>query len=705
MTDESPSRRRFLAALGSLSSGTLAGCGKVADVFPASDPPNSGVQSPVGIVRGRVVDTTGRPVVDAQVQALGNGGMKFAETRSGSTGRFSLSVDRPVWVNVRAEEHRTRVRPCGPGSMNRIVVPESDESAVLTFAGDTMFARRFYTEPSDRLNPRYQINPNNRRTDHERILSPLAPALTNADLTSVNLETPLTTRSLRHPEKLYAFASHPVAAEALADAGVDYATLGNNHAFDALGPGLRDTINALTQAGIGHSGAGESPDAAWSPHRQQAGDLDVALLSCTTITGDQYEINWTANGPTDRPVTITTDGESRTVPAGIGAARGTPERLSRAVRRANDNLDFVVVQVHGGEPYQRSPTDTVRRLTETAARNGADLVVNHHPHVTGGIERVSDAIVAWSLGNLVFDQRIWPTFQSYLLNVVATAEGVARVTADPVLLDGFIPYGVVGRPNRTITWQTLAESTTEATATQSGVAVGEGTQSTDVMTEQFTEAGAIYQRIAGWVAGVDDGRIRLGQNLLPTGDFESTDIDDQGYDSALWRYGRTFPTIAQGYGIDDSGGVRLRRVSGNRSRAIISNTRRIPVAGPLTVALNYRASHSGTEVELTWFRDTDGSALGRRSWSLSPTGGSWQHFIREADPPDSATHANILISLEPPSTGRRRVDIDEIRLIQWANRDVTAGREYDHLEVCEPATVNFDTPGTVETPRWSRIRQ
>lgn len=703
MTDGSPSRRAFLAALGSVTSGTLAGCGRIADIFPASDPPNSGAQSAAGVLPGRVVDTNGGPVVDAYVQALGSGGVKLAETRSGSAGQFSLSVDRPVWVRVHAEGYRARVRACAPGSLHRIVMPESDGSASLTFGGDTMFARRFYTEPSDRLNPRHQIRSSNRRADHERILSPLAPALSAPDLTSVNLETPLTTRSLRHPQKLYAFASHPVAADALAAAGVDYTTLGNNHAFDALGPGLRDTTDALAQAGIGHSGAGESPDTAWDPHRQQAGDLDVALLSCTTITGDQYEINWTANGPTDRPVTTTIDGQRRTVPAGIGVARGTPDRLRQAVRRANEDSDFVVVQIHGGEPYQRSPTATVRRLTETAARNGADLVVDHHPHVTGGIERVSDTAVAWSLGNLVFDQRLWPTFQSYLLNVVATAEGVTRVTADPVLLDGFIPYGVVGRPNRTITWQTLANSTSAAAATRSGVAVGAGTRSTEVVTEQFTETGAIYQRIVGWVTEVDDGRIRLGRDLLPTGNFESTDVDDQGYDSALWRYGRTFPTVARGYGTDDSGGVRLRRVSGNRSRAIISNTRRIPLTGPVTVTLKYRSSNEGTRLELTWFGDTDGSAIGRRSWSLSPTDGSWHQFIEEADPPDSATHANVFISLEPPTTGRRRVDIDEIHLIQWANLDVTAGRGYDHLEVREPATVKFETPGIADGPRWSRL--
>lgn len=122
---------------------------------------------------------------------------------------------------------------------------------------------------------------------------------------------------------------------------------------------------------------------------------------------------------------------------------------------------------------------------------------NHHPHVIGGIERVHGAVVVWSLGNLVFDQRIWQTLPTYLLNVAETSNGVERVTADHVLLDGFVPHGVVGKPDRTVTWCTLAASTDPATATRSGVALGAGTRPTRTATERFREPGAVYEREPG----------------------------------------------------------------------------------------------------------------------------------------------------------------------------------------------------------------
>ncbi|MFC7075394.1 CapA family protein [Haloarcula halophila] len=703
MTDSGRSRRALLRTVGTVAGTALAGCGTIADVFPASDPPDTGPQSSATAVRGRVVDTGGTPVVDADVTALGTGGTNLATARTDDGGRFSLSVRRPVWVRVRKDGYNERVRACRPGPTHRIVVTEATGTATLTFGGDTMFARRFYTDPTDQLNPRARIDPGDRRGDHDAILDPIEPALSAADLTSVNLETPLTTRGLRHPEKTYSFASHPVAADALAAAGVDYAALGNNHVLDALGPGLRDTTAALAGAGVGYSGAGTSAAAAWEPHVQGAGDLTVAFLSCTTITGDFYAIDLAANGPTDRPVTVTIDGESRTVPAGVGAARATTDRLDRAVRRADETADVVVVQIHGGEPYQRTPTPDVRRLTATAARSGADLVVNHHPHVTGGIERVEGALVAWSLGNLVFDQRIWPTFPTYLLTVTVSAEGAERATVDPVLIDGFVPHGIVGKPNRTVTWNTLATSSEEATATRSGVTFGAGSRPERAVSKQFPERGAIYAREVGWVAGVTEGQIRLGRDLLPTGRFESTDIDGEGYDGSLWRYGRTYPTVRREYGTDGSGGVRLRRVDGNRSRAVLSNTRRVPIDGPLTVTTNYRASETGTTLELTWFADTDGSAIGRRQWSLPPTGDRWQRFVRDASPPTGATHVNVLHTLAPPANGRRRAEIDDVRLVQWGDQGTTADRRADHIRVRDPATVEFGLPAFAERVQWPRL--
>jgi hypothetical protein len=39
---------------------------------------------------------------------------------------------------------------------------------------------------------------------------------------------------------------------------------------------------------------------------------------------------------------------------------------------------------------------------------GAAMVVGHHPHVAQSIEVYHDGLIAYSLGNFLFDQTLWP---------------------------------------------------------------------------------------------------------------------------------------------------------------------------------------------------------------------------------------------------------------------------------------------------------
>ncbi|WP_276272912.1 CapA family protein [Haloarcula litorea] len=695
-------RRRFLRALGTGVTAGLAGCARLTEVFPESGRVEGVPQAPGGPLTGRVRDTAGDPVGGARVAALGAGGRSLGETTTDGDGWFSLDTGRPVWLRVTASGHVERVVAATPGTDGEVVLVGADGTAALAFGGDVMVGRRFYEPPSDDLNPRGYVRPSTRRADHERTLAPIEPLLGSADLTSINLESPLTTASVRHPEKSYTFTSHPVAADALAGAGVDYAALGNNHAFDALHVGLADTTRTLDSAGIAHSGAGQTPQSAWEPATADIAGVSVALLSCSDLVGGQYDLHWSADRSRGRPATITSDGQSDTVPAGAGVAEAGVTRIGRRVERAGERADVVVVQLHGGEQYRHRPTDRMRRLTDAAVDAGADLVVNHHPHVVGGVERRRGAVVAWSLGNLVFDQRLWPTFPTYLLTAYVTREGVVRWVVDPLLIDGFVPHGVVGKPNRTVAWRTAGRSGERARVTASGLAGGGGTAPPTTTTVSL-DGGAVYARRSGWIRGVETGTVRLGRDLLPTGTFESVDVDETGYDGPLWRFSRNPGASGATFGVDGSGGVRLRRISGNSADVVLSNSRRIPVDGPLTVAARYRTdATAGLELDAAWYAGTSGSSIERDTWTLAPTGGEWGVVARDLVPPDDATHANVVFSLSPPDAGTRTAYVDEVRLVQWADRDASGGRSFDHVRTEADATVTVGVPAGA-TADWRRL--
>src|ERR671928_2124127 len=125
----------------------------------------------------------------------------------------------------------------------------------LALAGDTMLGRGV----ADRLaaDPRTPL-----------VAPAVAEAAAQADLFVLNLECCISERGERFPEpgKPFFFRAPPVAAERLAELGVDCVTLANNHALDYGPRALLDTLEHLAAAGVGWVGAGADVAAAREPH-------------------------------------------------------------------------------------------------------------------------------------------------------------------------------------------------------------------------------------------------------------------------------------------------------------------------------------------------------------------------------------------------------------------------------------------------------
>lgn len=681
------SRRELLrfGSAGVLSA--LAGCQSLQDVFPDHPASTPAQQSPAGTLSGSVTTAEGTELADATVAALGADSERLAQTETDGDGTFRLDVSRPVWLQVGADGYHERVRAGRPGTPAHISLVEDRNTAALCFGGDVMFGRRFYTEPSDHRIPRFQIDSEDRRAAHDRILQYISPVFRSADLSSINLETPLTTADWRHPQKLYTYTSHPDAARALADAGVDYAALGNNHALDALRPGLTETTATLADAGIEYSGAGRTAENAWEPAVVEIDGLTVALLSCCTRVGAGYDVDWSADRSTGATHTFEQNGETLRMADSVGVAEATGPRLRERVATATESADAVVVQIHGGEPYQRTPTETIRRLTTAAAEAGADLVVNHHPHVVGGIEQIESAVVVWSLGNLVFDQKIFATFPSYLLRAYLSTAGVVEVGVVPVLIDGFVPKGVVGKPAQWIT-QTVASYSNVGVEWSEQALSYRSTDSPNRRSWRQTVSGEqrIYTRDRGWITAVEDGTVDLGRDLLPTGRFESVLIDETGYTAPLWRFDRNRIGVNPDFG-RDGGGLRLRRLGGNDAALIFSNGRRIPVDGSVTVTFLYRTETDRAECLANWFSSTSGGSVRRDRFQLSSPDGNWTRAQFDLDPPVEQAYLTLVVRLPAPDRGERTLDVDDIRCIEWSGAD--GGQGYDHLRVDGEATVRF----------------
>jgi len=92
-----------------------------------------------------------------------------------------------------------------------------------------------------------------------------------------------------------------------------------------------------------------------------------------------------------------------------------------AIRKARQEADAVIYQCHVGTEFNPLPAPRVSEGFHRLIEAGASLVIGHHPHVPMGIEEYRNGLIAYSLGNFLFDFRDHPTparvHEGYLLGV------------------------------------------------------------------------------------------------------------------------------------------------------------------------------------------------------------------------------------------------------------------------------------------------
>ncbi|MEX2247254.1 MAG: CapA family protein [Dehalococcoidia bacterium] len=248
--------------------------------------------------------------------------------------------------------------------------PPSGPSITIAAVGDVSLAREVVSR-MEQNGPAYPFA--------------LVTTLLDADITIANLEGALTERGDPWP-KGYNFRTPPRFASGLSV--FDLVSLANNHAMDYGAIGLLDTIDALHAAGVRYAGAGANIAEARPPVIIEANGLRVAFLAYAA-TPDEYGgfqiLAWGAGPETP------------------GLLIGSVEAIDADVRAARPLADFVVVVVHAGTEYRNPPDATQVALANAALAAGADAYIGHHAHVVQPVEQRGSQLIAWGLGNFVFD--------------------------------------------------------------------------------------------------------------------------------------------------------------------------------------------------------------------------------------------------------------------------------------------------------------
>jgi len=230
---------------------------------------------------------------------------------------------------------------------------------------------------------------------------------TEADVTVGNLECALTSRGTSQGG--IALRSGPEAASALAEAGFDILSLANNHADDYGAVGLSDTVRYLQDENIASVGLRLEGVAGGGPVILERRGLRIAFVAFNHV-GPQY-------------------------PLGTGAGPNwlEPDLVYEQVRKASEDADFVVVSLHWGREYFPLPEDFQQRVAREILDAGANLVLGHHPHVVGTVAFEDQGLVAYSLGNYVFDQPFSvETLQGLAVWALVNSDGLKQVRFVPI---------------------------------------------------------------------------------------------------------------------------------------------------------------------------------------------------------------------------------------------------------------------------------
>lgn len=217
--------------------------------------------------------------------------------------------------------------------------------------------------------------------DFRPMFDDVAGVFEAADLALCHLEVPLS-RDNTDLSGYPLFQAPWQLAGAVADAGYDACSTASNHALDQGAEGVRSTLDALDEVGVGHAGTARAPERADAPKLYEAGGVTVGHVAATYgLSGPPPPAEWMVD----------------LLDADAIAADAERARAAGA--------EFVVASLHWGVEYRREPTAGQRQLAdELLGGDAIDLVVGHHAHRVQPVERRDDGVVVFGLGNFLSHQ-------------------------------------------------------------------------------------------------------------------------------------------------------------------------------------------------------------------------------------------------------------------------------------------------------------
>jgi poly-gamma-glutamate synthesis protein (capsule biosynthesis protein) len=210
----------------------------------------------------------------------------------------------------------------------------------------------------------------------------ISELLNSTDFNFGNLESPLSGRSDFNPTGSLVFNAPPEFVSPLAKYNFQILNLANNHTMDQGKAGIDYTQKFLDNLKIQHIGAGQDLTDSWQGKIVESKGLKIGFV------GASYSSLNDGGKATNNYVARIED----------------VKNLKTSIADLKTKADFLVVTMHAGTEYTRTPNQSQIDFAHAAIDAGADMVIGAHPHWIQTMETYQGKYIFYSLGNFIFDQ-------------------------------------------------------------------------------------------------------------------------------------------------------------------------------------------------------------------------------------------------------------------------------------------------------------
>ena len=381
---------------------------------------------------------------------------------------------------------------------------------------------------------------------------------------------------------------------------------------------------------------------------------------------------------------------------------------------------MVIVQLHSGYQFAGSPGSGTRSMAYASIDAGADIVIAHHPHVLQGLEFYKGKLIAWSMGNFIFDQDFLTTWRGAWLRTVWEGDELVQARLMPMYMDRYRPVPITGYAARDVLAR-VASASLEGTTAERGAdlkvrsvkaVLGEDSVPADLRWEHGTarivpleREGEPYVFDLRPVAEVDQGLVwrqssveglQVGRDLWGLRGFEDDDVhlEDEGAEPTGWTWSSASAELVQ-TGDEQGTALQLYRSRYHDETLKVWQLARIPIPehnlyeaiswagqdGEASYSVHVRVRGSGdrdqgyVHLALYDFDDLDptlapeSTVLQEIELPIEPSGVGWsEHWLDlpAIETVDGRRPNMALLSLrQDPGWRDSTLQIDDVTLVEW----------------------------------------